>query len=337
MALVKRQDDTLRNEFIKRIQTKVQSQKEAMKENIDKDFSPLMASIIKPLAGFAFDRYRNAERNKGEDGEVNVALTLRFGLSDEWVLMNDVIVEPEPDVFAQIDHVLIGPPGLFIIETKAWQGAFTGFYDKWKRREGNNWMPCDSPTKQNLRHVRLIRKWLDATGKIRIDLPPDQWVHAAVTFTNASWIKTDKCCMPIFDGALNLLGYLKKQRAKLLNQEQIDSIVTLLAVPIIAKTFINNEVKVTFSEEDFQKFKEEQAKEAPPVKTCIDESPVAPVDSTPLIEEGIGKNGKKYVRITGENQQAEGIRQKYIEEGKKVGNLNKDKFKKGIFYFYLED
>lgn len=306
-----------------------------MKESIDDDYSPLLASILKPLAGLAFDSHRYDEKLKGDVGELNVAVKLKLGLSDEWVLMNDVLVEPEPDVFAQTDHVLIGPPGLYIIETKAWQGAYTGFRDKWKRKEGNKWIPCDSPTKQNLRHVRL---WLEATGKVKVDLPPEKWVHTAVVFTNASWLKTDNCCMPIFDGALNLLNYLKKQEPRVLNNEQIDRIVRLLAYPTVAKAFINNEVKIISAEDDFAKFKESRLKEETPSKDNPGETNKCTLgDTISLVEEGTDKKGKKYVRITGKYQQAQGIRQKYIDEGKKPGNLNKDKFKKGIFYFYLVD
>ena len=55
----------------------------------------------------------------------------------------------------------------------------------------------------------------------------------------------------------------------------------------------------------------------------------------PIVEERQSKNGKKFVRITGDNRQAENTRDAYIKKGQKVGPLNKDKFKEGVFFFYL--
>ena len=127
--------------------------------------------------------------------------------------MNDVIVEPEPEVFAQTDHVLIGPSGLFIIETKFWEGAFTGYRDKWKRKQGSQWVECKSPTKQNYRHLILSRKWLEGTGMVRLNYPAREWIHGAVILM-ADWCKATDCCMPVFDGPQSYIKYLKGLQEK---------------------------------------------------------------------------------------------------------------------------
>ncbi|OPY61654.1 MAG: hypothetical protein A4E56_01889 [Pelotomaculum sp. PtaU1.Bin065] len=35
-----------------------------------------------------------------------------------------------------------------------------------------------------------VRKWLNGTGKTKVNLPPEEWIKPVVVFTNASWLKT---------------------------------------------------------------------------------------------------------------------------------------------------
>jgi len=202
-----------------------------MKQKIDETVPSFFSWAVKPLAGLAFDMKRNSYNTKGERGESKVSTQVRNALSDDWILMNDVTLEPEPEVFSQTDHIVIGPPGMFVIETKAWDGAFTGYKDLWKRKEGNKWVPCHSPTKQNLRHVKLIRKWLSQTGIFNITFPTEKWIYPIVAFTRASWLKTTDCSMPVFDGARSLASHLRSQKETYLNAEQIEKISMLLAYP----------------------------------------------------------------------------------------------------------
>lgn len=324
VARLVHQDDGIREEFLKRIKAKVQAEREAMKGRLEEVVPSLLATVLKPVFGVAFDISRGIDKFKGNSGEVNVSVKLRLGLSDEWVLMNDVIVEPEPEVFAQTDHVLIGPPGLFIIETKAWQGAFSGYKDYWKRKEGNQWVKCESPTKQNQRHVRLIRKWLEGTGLVKINELTEGWIQPAVVFTNASWLKVTECSMPVFDGPLQLLGYLRQQKARILPPEQIDKIAGLLAYPAVAKAFTNKEIQLLYDEQAVTELQKGQQS----IANLSAEQPV--------VEEGKNKDGRKFVRITGTVEQAKEIRQKYLQEGQNPGKLSKDRYKQGIFYFYIE-
>jgi len=121
-ARIVSQDERTREEFRKRSQAKVQAEKDIMKQKIDETVPSFISWAVKPLAGLAFDIKRNSDNSKGERGESKVSLHLRLALSKDWVLMNDVTLEPEPEVFAQTDHIVIGPPGMFVIETKAWDG-----------------------------------------------------------------------------------------------------------------------------------------------------------------------------------------------------------------------
>ena len=237
----------------------MQAEKDTMKQKVDETVPSFISWAVKPLAGLAFDMKRNSDNSKGERGESKVSLNLRLALSKDWILMNDVTIEPEPEVFAQTDHIVIGPPGMFVIETKAWDGAFTGYKDRWKRKEGNKWIPCHSPTKQNLRHVILIRKWLNQTGIFKITFPTEKWIHPIVVFTRASWLKTTDCSMPVFDSALSLALYLRNQKENYLNAEQVEKISMLLAYPQLRNFKPQAPIMVTHSEEMLNKTENEQS------------------------------------------------------------------------------
>jgi len=64
---------------------------------------------------------------KGLEGERSVALELS-GLSDEYLLLNDVML---PGARGNIDHVLVGPTGVFVFETKNYSGKYVCYGDRW--------------------------------------------------------------------------------------------------------------------------------------------------------------------------------------------------------------
>jgi nuclease-like protein len=64
---------------------------------------------------------------KGLEGEQSVASELSF-LSDEYLLLNDVML---PGARGNIDHVLVGPTGVFVFETKNYSGKYVCYGDRW--------------------------------------------------------------------------------------------------------------------------------------------------------------------------------------------------------------
>ena len=73
------------------------------------------------------DRQRRRERIKylrGGQAEGLIAWLLE-GLDDDWHIFNGIKLERESD----IDHILIGPAGVFCISTKSHRGLFTGTSD----------------------------------------------------------------------------------------------------------------------------------------------------------------------------------------------------------------
>ncbi len=102
-------------------------------------------------------------------------------LSDEYYLINDIKFS---DSYGNIDHVVLGPNGIFVIETKNYTGEIICNGDKWIRRYLDGWNCEDydvgSPSKQVKRNAWKIKE-LIKSSKI-LDKPI--WVEGIVVFTN---------------------------------------------------------------------------------------------------------------------------------------------------------
>ena len=111
----------------------------------------------------------------GLKGEVEVARLLADGLDRTYYLYNDLNVR---NGFrrAQIDHVVVGPCGVVVIETKNWRGRLVGdenektwqqyrFEDVPPRRVGN-------PILQNRRHAEVVTAFLRSRGLPRVPVIP---------------------------------------------------------------------------------------------------------------------------------------------------------------------
>jgi hypothetical protein len=85
----------------------------------------LLAASIASVAGKARNRLRRVTR--GIKGEALVAERLQ-ALPDDYYLLNDVVL---PGQFGNIDHVVIGPCGVVVIETKNFSGSVQSRRNAW--------------------------------------------------------------------------------------------------------------------------------------------------------------------------------------------------------------
>jgi hypothetical protein len=137
--------------FAARIRAKVQDRRADTQERVED--VPLIGWLLRPLAGLAFDSRESRNTSRGERGEESVLGTLLRWLPDSWIVFHNVVVEPQPDDFAQIDLLVVGTAGIFLVETKAWRGSYKGYRDSWQQREGNALTKVSSPTAQVQRQV----------------------------------------------------------------------------------------------------------------------------------------------------------------------------------------
>jgi len=76
------------------------------------------------LLGLGFVRFyrRYANYRNGFEGEKRVAKYLESNFSDDYYLINDVVYVNDRGYKQNIDHVVLGPNGIFVIETKDYKG-----------------------------------------------------------------------------------------------------------------------------------------------------------------------------------------------------------------------
>lgn len=142
---------------------------------------------------FALSHYIKSKQNKadaakfehGKSGEEFVTEILENDLPDSCLILNDLEVQPR-DRPAQMDHVVVCPAGLFVIETKAYGGRLEGHAEdeKWiqhKEYQGNKQKnKLTNPIQQNEYHVEILLEFLRDN-----ELPfREQHVHSLVAMVN---------------------------------------------------------------------------------------------------------------------------------------------------------
>jgi hypothetical protein len=152
------------------------------------------------------------------------------------MLMNNVVLEPSPEEFMQVDHVVIARSGVYLIETKAWEGAVLCRQDSWMRKDGNRWVKCQSPTRQSDRHARLFLAWLRGVlGRH----PSFEWLHPLILFSRVNWLRAGESSVPVFRSPIWMSLYIRKQlKAHAVTEEEVDLIVDgiLSAKPLSAQS-----------------------------------------------------------------------------------------------------
>lgn len=98
----------------------------------------------------------NQSAIKGKYGERKVSAIL-MSLPSDYYLFNDVYIQIN-DRSTQIDHVIISPYGVFVIETKNYTGWIFGseHAEFWTKNMYGNKYQFQNPLKQNYFHVKAL-------------------------------------------------------------------------------------------------------------------------------------------------------------------------------------
>lgn len=138
-----------------------------------------------------------SNRIKGSVGELKVNARLSF-LSDEYIIINDLMVKNSKGDTSQIDQIVLSEYGIFVIETKNYTGWIFGNekYEYWtqvvyqKKREFRN------PIKQNSGHIYALKNVLH-------DFPNVKYIPIIVFTGNATLKKIDSTIPVIYSNRLN--------------------------------------------------------------------------------------------------------------------------------------
>lgn len=100
---------------------------------------------------------------KGRIGERRVARRLRDGLGQEYEILNDIYLPSREGETTQIDHIVVSPYGIFVVETKNWTGWIFGDARsaKWTQTVYRKKSSFQNPMRQNYKHICELSRNLD--------------------------------------------------------------------------------------------------------------------------------------------------------------------------------
>lgn len=159
----------------------------------------MLAYILIPLALIIIlIAYLKDPKTRGKRGERKVKRIIGSTVAGEKYIINDLILENEGKT-SQIDHVVINPRGVFVIETKNYSGTIYGAEDQreWTQvlAYGKVKNKLYNPLKQNATHIYNVKKVIG-------NLP----IHSLVVFVqNNAYVKSDNVITLM--GLKNALAY----------------------------------------------------------------------------------------------------------------------------------
>lgn len=149
-------------------------------------------------------RFRGARAwRRGAEGERVIAELLESDLPDDYFVFNDVRF---PGRMANIDHIVIGPSGIYTINTKNWRGIV-----KWSE-DGNTLMWNGEPEKKRTAEAAQADA-LDVHDKLRVLMNRDFFVKPILVFPMAKVV-------PKLDASVELQqdDYLIEKRLKYIDK-----------------------------------------------------------------------------------------------------------------------
>lgn len=186
----------------------------------------LVCSIALGVMGL-HDRWVAPDLDKHRSGLEGERMLPKYlaSLDDRFYLINWVRLA---GMDGDIDHILVGPPGIFVIETKnhGWYVSCTGDVWDYKRVERDGSVSnghIRSPSRQVKANARHLREHLEKT------LGYSQWVEAVVVFTHPkARIEISDATVAVLHGrdVSEYVGSFKAQRV--LSDGMIQKIVTAL-------------------------------------------------------------------------------------------------------------
>ncbi|MDR1992442.1 MAG: NERD domain-containing protein [Nitrososphaerota archaeon] len=129
-----------------------------------------------PIGAFCYYLRKYRIFSGGWAGEKQVAQHLTRNLSDDYYLINDLYLR---EGGGDIDHVVLAPGGIFVLETKNWSGNIAVSGDVWQRRGKRNFN--SSPSRQVKRNVQKMQRILAGLSVLRSG---EIWVEGIVVLTN---------------------------------------------------------------------------------------------------------------------------------------------------------
>ena len=167
---------------------------------------------------------------KGKVGELAVAVQAKLYLKDpQYILLNDCTLPDEQAGTTQIDHILLSPYGIFIIETKNYKGWIFGSERQkmWTQKIFKKSYKFQNPLHQNYKHQKVLELVL-------ADIIAPEYLHSIIVFMPDCEFKTD---MPVnvFRGAA-WVDYVKNFKEEVIPAMKLKRIQLRIEKEVLEKS-----------------------------------------------------------------------------------------------------
>lgn len=171
---------------------------------------------------------------KGKVGEFAVSAHVKLYLDKEnYILLNDCTLADEQNQTTQIDHILLSPYGIFVIETKNYKGwIFASERQKmWTQKIYKKTYKFQNPLHQNYKHQKVLEQVL-------ADIIDPTMIHSVIVFMPDCEFKTQ---MPenVFRGA-SWTDYVKNFKDAVIPAMKLKRIQLRIEKEILEKSWKTN-------------------------------------------------------------------------------------------------
>ena len=156
----------------------------------------------------------------GAFGETLLAAVLRRKLdASHYHVLNDIYLPLDDGSTTQIDHVVVSPFGVFVIETKTYKGwIFGNSRDaQWTQVLHRRKSRFQNPLRQNYLHVQRL---MGLTGLLT------DVVHSVVAFSGEATFKTK--LPPEVMHFADVINYILSFRSNIIPQDDVEEIVATI-------------------------------------------------------------------------------------------------------------
>lgn len=172
------------------------------------------------LAGTGKTKPARRRRNKGDIGESRISILNESGLDENYIGLDNILI-PLPDGgTTQIDHIVVSPYGLYIIETKNMDGWIYGneYDSQWTQVLYKQKNTFQNPLRQNYKHCQVIASALNIDNSL---------VHSVIVFIGDSEFKTP---LPanVCNGGAAYLDYIKEPREARIPLPELPRLITAI-------------------------------------------------------------------------------------------------------------
>lgn len=166
-------------------------------------------------------------------GEFAVAVHVKLYLKEPYILLNDLTLPDAEGGTTQIDHIVLSPFGIFVIETKNYKGwIFGGERQKqWTQKIYKQSFKFQNPIHQNYKHMKVLEQVLS-------DILDAEYLHSVIVFMPEAEFKT---AMPanVFRGAA-WTDYVKTFQLSVISNMKLKRIQLRLEKEVLEKSWKTN-------------------------------------------------------------------------------------------------